>query len=276
MQETSSVRAGSSQQVGSSNKDLQRLATLNGQFRRRPQAYGGVPGAGELKFIAFLVSTAGPGRDDRILDVACGTGALTLAFAERSGSAVGLDIMAPALAQARERARERSLDNAEFTLGELERMPFDDGQFTGAVCRFSFHHFVNPDRVFAEMARVIAPQGWMVIADMTASEEQAKAALHNEMERLADPTHSRTLAASEFDSLFAANGFRTVMKIDRDARTTLDDWIGFNHAPPQAAARIRELMEASVDGDLAGLRAVRDRDTIRTIRTSTTFVIERD
>jgi len=66
------------------------------------------------------------------------------------------------------------------------------------------------------------------------------------------------------------------MKIDRDARTTLDEWIGFNHTPPEAAARIRELMEASVDGDSAGLRAVRDRDTIRTIRTSTTFVIERE
>jgi SAM-dependent methyltransferase len=249
---------------------------LDSQFRRRPQAYDGIPGSGELKFIAFLVSTAGPGRDDRILDIACGTGALTLAFAERSGSAVGLDIMAPALAQAHAQARERGLTNVEFTLGELERMPFDDGQFTGAACRFSFHHFVNPARVFAEMARVIAPHGWMVIADMTASEEPGKAALHNELERLADPTHSRTLAASEFDTLFAANGFRTVMKIDRDARTSLNEWIGFNHTPPQAAARIRELMEASVDGDLAGLRAVRDRDTIRTIRTSTTFVIERE
>jgi len=257
-------------------KDLQRLALLERQFRRRPEAYAGVPGTGELKFIAFLVSTAGAGRDDRVLDVACGTGALTLAFAERCGNAVGLDIMAPALAQGRAQARERGLANVEFTLGELERMPFGDGQFTGVACRFSFHHFVNPARVFAEMARVIGPRGWMVIADMTASEEQPKAALHNELERLADSTHARTLAASEFETLFAAHGFRTVMKIARDARTTLDEWIGFNHTPPHDAARIRELMEGSVDGDRAGLRAIRDGATIRTIRTSMTFVIERD
>jgi len=63
--------------------DLQRLASLQRQFRRRPQSYRGAPGSGELKFIAFLVSTAGAGRDDRVLDVACGTGALTLAFADR-------------------------------------------------------------------------------------------------------------------------------------------------------------------------------------------------
>jgi len=255
--------------------DLQRLATLNRQFRRQPQAYRGNPGAGELKFIAHLVSTAGVGRHDRVLDVACGTGALTCAFAERSGSAVGLDIMAPALVHARTYARERGLANVEFTLGEPERMPFADGAFTGAACRFSFHHFVNPARVFAEMGRVVAASGWMIIADMTASEDPAKAALHNELERLADPTHARTLAASEFETMFAAHGFRSLMKIARDARTTLDEWIGFNHAPPEAAARIRTLMESSLDGDRAGLRAIRDRDTIRTIRTSTTFVIER-
>jgi len=258
-------------------KDLQRgLAKLERQFRRRPQAYDGVPGAGELKFIAFLVSTAGAGRDDCVLDVACGTGATTLAFAERCGSAVGIDIMAPALARARAEAAARGLVNAGFTLGELERMPFGDGQFTGAACRFSFHHFVNPGRVFAEMARAVGPRGWMIIADMTASEDAAKAALHNELERLSDPTHARTLAASEFEGMFAAHGFRTVMKIARDARTTVDEWIGFNHTPPDDAARIRELIEGSLDGDRAGLRAMRDGDTIRTIRTSVTFVIERE
>ncbi len=256
--------------------DLQRLAVLEGQFRRRPDAYRAAPGAGELKFIAFLVSTAGAGRDDRVLDVACGTGAMTLAFADRCGNSVGIDIMAPALAQARAEATRRNLTNVKFTFGELERMPFADGAFTGAACRFSFHHFVNPARVFAEMTRVISPHGWMVIADMTASEDEAKAALHNELERLADPTHSRTLAPSEFASMFAANGFRTVMKIARDARSTLDEWIGFNHASPANAARIRELMEDSLDGDRAGLRAIRDGDTIRTIRVSTTFVIERN
>jgi hypothetical protein len=111
---------------------------------------------------------------------------------------------------------------------------------------------------------------------MTASEEEAKAALHNELERLADPTHSRTLAVSEFERIFAANGFRTVMKIARDARTTVEDWIGFNDTTPDNAARIRELMEASLEGDRAGLRAIRDGATIRTIRTSTVFVLERE
>ena len=47
-------------------------------------------------------------------------------------------------------------------------MGFRDGAFDAAVCRFSFHHFTDPARVFAEMARVIGPQGWMVVVDVTA------------------------------------------------------------------------------------------------------------
>jgi len=45
--------------------DLERLAVVERQFRRRPQAYRGNVSEGELKFILFLVSTAGSGRDDR-------------------------------------------------------------------------------------------------------------------------------------------------------------------------------------------------------------------
>ena len=116
----------------------------------------------------------------------------------------------------------------------------------------------------------------MIIADMTASEDEAKAALHNEIERLADPTHARTLAGSEFDTLFAAHGFRTAMKINREARITLDEWLGFNHTPPNDAARIRELLERTLDEDGTGLHAIRDGETIRTIRSSTIFVIERE
>jgi hypothetical protein len=62
---------------------------------------------------------------------------------------------------------------------------------------------------------------------MAAAEDPAKAELHNQMERLCDPTHSRTLPAGEFEGMFAEDGFRTALKIERDARLTLDDKIGY-------------------------------------------------
>lgn len=245
------------------------------QFRRRPAAYVAPATSFDHKFAAFLISASGVGQNDRVLDLACGSGSTTIAFARRCAGAVGLDVTIEPLRRARADAAADSV-NAAFVLGEIERLPFDDGAFTGAICRFSFHHFANPARVFAEMARVVADGGWTVIADMTASEDADRAAFHNRLERLCDPTHARSLPISEFERMFAEHGFRVAMKVERDARLTLDDWIRFGAPPPENESMLRELAASAVDGDKAGLKFARDGDTIRLAHNSVTFVIEKD
>ena len=229
----------------------------------------------DVKFLHYMVSISGVARQDRVLDVACGPGACTLAFAERCRRAVGLDPSPELVAQAREAAARRGAGNAAFMVGEVERMAFRDGSFDAVVCRFSFHHFTDPARVFAEMARVVGPRGWMVIVDVTASENPAKAALHNELERLCDPTHVRTLTASEFERIFAAGGFTVAMKIARKSVSTVEEWTSFGPAPPENLAVIRAILEDAVDEDLPGLELQRDAGTIRLMHTSVSFVLER-
>jgi len=250
--------------------------TARQQFQRRPAAYAMPASSFDQKYIAFMISISGVGKTDQVVEITCGGGTTTLAFAERCGHAIGVDVAEEPLRLARMAAAERTLSNADFILSEVERLSFDDATFNGALCRFSFHHFVNPARVFAELARVVAPGGWMVIADMVASEDPAKAELHNRMERLCDPTHSRTLPSSEFERMFAEHGFRTALKVERDARLTLDDWIRFGGASPENAAKLRELAAAAVDQDSAGLRFTRDGDQIRLVHNSVNFVIEKE
>jgi ubiquinone/menaquinone biosynthesis C-methylase UbiE len=243
------------------------------QFPRRPSAYQMAPLPSHDKFLGFMISASGVTRRDRVLDVACGTGSATLAFAPHSASVTGIDVVAEPLRRARVEAVKRKLGNARFTLSEVERLAFADGAFTGAICRFSFHHFVNPEQVFAEMARVVAPGGWMMIADMTAPDDPAQAALHNQMERLCDPTHGRALTVMEFEQLFAAHGFRVAMKIARDSRLTFDDWLRFGPTPPANAAHLRTMVAAALENGTPS-RFSRDGDTIRVIHTSVSFVIE--
>ena len=252
------------------------LSVAERQYRRRQSFYqpDAIPMDG--RFTAFLISASGMTRADRVLEVACGTGASTIAFAERCRAAVGLEIRADAMAQARLEALARKIANASFVTGELERMPLADGAFTGAICRFSFHHFVHPERVFAEMARVVAPAGWMVVSDMTASGDPDQAEFHNRLERLCDPTHTRTLPASEFERMFAEHGFRISMKIARDSRITLNDWIRFGAPPPENVAQLRQIVEAAAGLDQPGLKLIRDRDEIRILHNSVSFVLERD
>jgi ubiquinone/menaquinone biosynthesis C-methylase UbiE len=250
--------------------------TARQQLQRRPAAYVMPASPFDQKFIAFMISISGVSKSDQVVEIACGGGTTTLAFAERCGHAIGVDVAEEPLRLARTAAAERNVSNVDFILSEVERLSFDDDTFNGALCRFSFHHFVNPARVFAELARVVAPGGWMVIADMVASEDPAKAELHNRMERLCDPTHSRTLPGSEFERMFSEHGFRIALKVERDARLTLDDWIRFGGASPENAAKLRELAAAAVDQDRAGLRFTRDGDQIRLVHNSVSFVIEKE
>ena len=250
------------------------------QFRRNPETFARMSAlmssSADAKFLHYMVSISGVAREERVLDVACGPGACALAFAERCRRAVGLDPSVELVAQAREAAARRGAGNAAFTVGEVERMAFRDGAFDAAVCRFSFHHFTDPARVFAEMARVVGPRGWMVVVDVTASEDPLKAALHNRLERLCDPTHVRMLAASEFERIFAAGGFSVAMKIARQSLSTVEQWTSFGSAPSENVPIIRTILEDGVDEDRPGLALQRDAGTIRLMHTSVSFVLERE
>jgi hypothetical protein len=74
------------------------------------------------------------------------------------------------------------------------------------TCRFAFHHFEEPAPVLAEMIRVARPGGSVLLRDGFASDDPAKAAAFNAMERLRDPSTVRFLTLAELQGLFADAG----------------------------------------------------------------------
>ena len=260
-------------------RQRERRRRASEQFRRNSGTFirmsGPMSSSADAKFLQYMVSMSGVARSEIVLDVACGPGACTLAFAQRCGRAVGLDPSVELIAHPREAAARSDAGNAAFMVGEIEQMPFRNAAFDAAVCRFSFHHFTDPARVFAEMARVVGPRGWMVVVDVTASEDPAKAALHNELERLCDPTHVRMLAASEFERIFAAEGFTIVMKIERRYVSTIEEWTRFGATPPENIPILRAMLEDAIDEDRPGLTLQRDAGTVRLMHTSASFVLDR-
>jgi ubiquinone/menaquinone biosynthesis C-methylase UbiE len=86
-----------------------------------------------------------PIADDRVLDVACGAGALVIDLGPRVERAVGVDLSDGMLELARSRLSEAPdpcrLANVEFVLGPSDALPFDDGSFTVLVCTTALHHF---------------------------------------------------------------------------------------------------------------------------------------
>jgi ubiquinone/menaquinone biosynthesis C-methylase UbiE len=108
----------------------------------------------------ILIDRAKPGAGERIVDVGCGCGATTVAFAQRvglSGHVLGIDISAPMLARARQIApAEMPVD---FVLADATIYPFVSATFDLLVSRFGVMFFAEPASSFANMRRALRPSG---------------------------------------------------------------------------------------------------------------------
>ena len=103
---------------------------------------------------------------DRVLDLGCGTGALTAQVLEQDPrrQVTGLDLSEQMLAQARARLGDR----VKLIQGDSECLPFPDGSFDVVYCCDSFHHYPNPRAVLAQFARVLQPGGILLLGECTA------------------------------------------------------------------------------------------------------------
>src|SRR5947199_4692142 len=159
--------------------------------------------------LRLLVEFAGAAPEDTVLDVACGPGLVVCAFAAVVRHATGIDVTPAMIQQARALAAEKGLGNVAWQVGDVLPLPYPDGAFSLVVSRFAFHHFPEPRAVLAEMKRVCAPGGRVALVDVAASEDPAKAAALNRMEKLRDPSHVRALTQAELEALFPAAALPT-------------------------------------------------------------------
>jgi ubiquinone/menaquinone biosynthesis C-methylase UbiE len=90
----------------------------------------------------------------RLLDVACGPGWLCAAAAERGAAAVGIDISAGMLAEAKRRH-----PTVDFREGDAELLPFAAGEFDAVTMNFGLLHLGRPEQALAEASRVLRPGG---------------------------------------------------------------------------------------------------------------------
>jgi SAM-dependent methyltransferase len=109
--------------------------------------------------LAEAIAEAGEVAGSRVLDVGCGTGRLAAALADRGAKVWGVDASEDMLAEARAVAGRR----VGLKLGRAEELPFRDGWFDCAVLRLVVHLVERP-RAFAELHRVLAPDGRVVVA----------------------------------------------------------------------------------------------------------------
>ena len=98
--------------------------------------------------------------------------------------------------------------NVHFEIADSEHLPFEDGAFTAVLCSNSFHHYPDPIRAVREMARMLAPEGRLVIGDACSDRTAARVA--DVFLRRFEPGHVRLYRSDELGSFVRNAGLSRV------------------------------------------------------------------
>ncbi len=158
------------------------------------------------RFAQRVREFACPRPDDLVVDLGAGTGLLTLALATQVERVVAVDASPAMLERLSEHAREARLPNIEVVVADLRSLPLPDESVTLAVSSYAFHHLddTGKELALAELRRVLAPGGRLVICDMMFSlslEPRDRAIIWSKLRLLAQQGPSGLLR-------IARNGYR--------------------------------------------------------------------
>jgi SAM-dependent methyltransferase len=236
-------------------------ARILDQFTRQATPFATAPSIKDEEALSLIVTFSGAGPDDTVLDVACGPGIVACAFARVVRHVTGIDLTPAMLDRARTLQQERGLTNVTWKLGDVLPLPYPDASFSIVVSRFAFHHFLEPGRVLAEMRRVCAPGGAVMVVDSAPAPDKASA--FNRMEKLRDPSHVRALPVDQHLRLFRDAGLPEPRQTSYRLEGELESLLARSFPNPGDADRIRDLFAASLGDDALGIGARRDGDRIR-------------
>jgi SAM-dependent methyltransferase len=189
-----------------------------------------------------MVEAARPRPTDRALDLGTGAGHAALALAPHVAHLDAIDPTREMLAVAARLAGERGVANVTWVEAFAAALPYPANSFDLAISRFSIHHWPDPAGALREAARVLRPGGRLVLVDLVAPEEAGLDTFLNAVEILRDPTHGRTLRASDWRAALAAGGFAGDIAREWRFRHDTEDWLSRTAPPPWRAEAVRRML----------------------------------
>jgi ubiquinone/menaquinone biosynthesis C-methylase UbiE len=217
-------------------------ASIRDEFSHQADSFARAAAMSLVETLGAVVELAPEDRAARWVEVASGPGLISRALAPRVGSVIGFDLTPTMVEKARADAAAAGVGNVSFELGDATALPLADDSVDGAITRFSFHHIPAPVRVLEEMARVVRPGGFVIVADHVADEDAAAMAWHQEIERLRDPSHWASLTVGRLAALGEQVGLEA--DVDRVVPFGIDyaEWLERGSGGPVHAELIERLL----------------------------------
>jgi ubiquinone/menaquinone biosynthesis C-methylase UbiE len=121
------------------------------------------------KFVADFLQAHGACQTGEILDVGTGTARIPMELCrvDLSAKVLGVDLAPHMLSKARENVSSHGMsDRICLELVDAKGLPFDDGRFEAVISNSIIHHIPDPTTALAEMVRVVAPGGTLMVRDL--------------------------------------------------------------------------------------------------------------
>ena len=103
-----------------------------------------------------------------VADIGCGTGDVSFAMSSLvgpGGSVVGLDANPTAVEFCKKKAADSGINNAQFAIGDVQKMNLESGKFDAVFSRFLLQHVKDPTGSLKEMIRIARPGGVVLVED---------------------------------------------------------------------------------------------------------------
>jgi ubiquinone/menaquinone biosynthesis C-methylase UbiE len=215
------------------------------QFGRTAQAYVESAYHARGPDLARLVELAAPQPTDLALDISAGGGHTALALAPHVAHVIASDLTPAMLAAARAFLASRGVANVAYVVADAEHLPFLDASFDLVTVRMAPHHYADVRAATQEMARVLRPDGRLMLIDSVAPADAALDVFVNAIERRRDPSHVRSYTEREWLDLLRTAGL--VVAHAEQRRTTIDfvDWTARSGMPAEACAALEHDMLAA-------------------------------
>lgn len=153
-----------------------------------------------------------------VLDLGSGAGVDVFLAAQKvgpEGRAIEVDMTPEMVARARQIAASQKIENVEFRLGEIERLPVETGAIDWIISNCVINLAPDKSKVFAEAYRVLKPNGKLTVADIV-SQGEIPPAVRQDMEQWAGCV-AGAMDREEYLEMIRHCGFREVRMLHEEA-----------------------------------------------------------
>jgi SAM-dependent methyltransferase len=219
-----------------------------------------------------LVNVALSPTSTRVLDVCCGTGAVTRVMAPFVKSVTGVDLTQEMLDQA-----QASLTTDNVTLIRNDFLKTEGkGEYDVVISRWALHHWKEPELFFQKMMQHLAPGGVLVVVDLVSpfiyAENDAARKMQDHLETLRDPSHTRIHSVDEIRKLLQSVGLKVPTTYAVNERSLkLEPWLNHSFTPNDSKAVIREILKKDSETPTAFFPFI-DADGEQSFRHTDAFV----